>query len=167
MAIHVVVQKMHPAGVEPATCNLEGCCSVPTELRMLTIGLEPILPKGTDFKSVVFTDFTKRAGFLRQPTFIDLLQLESSRPSTTANQYTTTNPAGFRHSVSVLMPGEAGHGSTKYLVLTFEVLTGHAQLGIGPYVIAIPFVMVQTPAPGLPVFYSYPEQSLPVMFCSR
>jgi len=28
---------------------------------MLTIGLEPILPKGTDFKSVVFTDFTKRA----------------------------------------------------------------------------------------------------------
>jgi len=28
---------------------------------MLTIGLEPILPKGTDFKSVVFTNFTKRA----------------------------------------------------------------------------------------------------------
>ena len=52
---------MHPAGLEPATCNLEGCCSNPTELRMLTIGLEPILPKGTDFKSVVFTDFTKRA----------------------------------------------------------------------------------------------------------
>jgi hypothetical protein len=52
---------MHSAGLEPATCNLEGCCSIPTELRMLTIGLEPILPKGTDFKSVVFTDFTKRA----------------------------------------------------------------------------------------------------------
>lgn len=52
---------MHSAGFEPATCNLEGCCSIPTELRMLTIGLEPILPKGTDFKSVVFTDFTKRA----------------------------------------------------------------------------------------------------------
>lgn len=52
---------MHPAGLEPATCNLEGCCSIPTELRMLTIGLEPILPKGTDFKSVVFTNFTKRA----------------------------------------------------------------------------------------------------------
>ena len=55
---------MHSAGFEPATCNLEGCCSVPTELRMLTIGLEPILPKGTDFKSVVFTDFTKRAGLI-------------------------------------------------------------------------------------------------------
>ena len=52
---------MHSAGFEPATCNLEGCCSIPTELRMLTIGLEPILPKGTDFKSVVFTNFTKRA----------------------------------------------------------------------------------------------------------
>ena len=52
---------MHPAGLEPATCNLEGCCSIPTELRMLTIGLEPILPKETDFKSVVFTNFTKRA----------------------------------------------------------------------------------------------------------
>ena len=55
------LRRMHPAGLEPATCNLEGCCSIPTELRMLTIGLEPILPKGTDFKSVVFTNFTKRA----------------------------------------------------------------------------------------------------------
>jgi hypothetical protein len=55
------LHRMHPAGLEPATCNLEGCCSIPTELRMLTIGLEPILPKGTDFKSVVFTNFTKRA----------------------------------------------------------------------------------------------------------
>ena len=28
---------------------------------MLAIGLEPITPKRTDFKSVVFTNFTKRA----------------------------------------------------------------------------------------------------------
>lgn len=60
------LHRMHPAGLEPATCNLEGCCSIPTELRMLTIGLEPILPKGTDFKSVVFTNFTKRAKFGNQ-----------------------------------------------------------------------------------------------------
>jgi len=33
---------------------------------MLTIGLEPILPKGTDFKSVVFTNFTKRAKLSNQ-----------------------------------------------------------------------------------------------------
>ena len=64
---------MHPAGLEPATCNLEGCCSIPTELRMLTIGLEPILPKGTDFKSVVFTNFTKRAKLGNQsPCFQNL-----------------------------------------------------------------------------------------------
>ena len=60
---------MHPAGLEPATCNLEGCCSIPTELRMLTIGLEPILPKETDFKSVVFTNFTKRAKLGNQSPF--------------------------------------------------------------------------------------------------
>ena len=63
------LRRMHPAGLEPATCNLEGCCSIPTELRMLTIGLEPILPKGTDFKSVVFTNFTKRAKLGNQSPF--------------------------------------------------------------------------------------------------
>jgi len=27
-------QRVHSAGIEPATHNLEGCCSTPTELRM-------------------------------------------------------------------------------------------------------------------------------------
>ena len=89
-----IERELHSVGFEPTTNNLEGYCSLPTELRvqaiwgvffakkkpqiaislfspqkneriengaslLLTIGLEPIFSKRTDFKSVVSTDFTK------------------------------------------------------------------------------------------------------------
>ena len=68
MITHCVsfVKLAHPERLELPTLPFVAVCSIPTELRMLTIGLEPILPKGTDFKSVVFTNFTKRAKFGNQ-----------------------------------------------------------------------------------------------------
>jgi len=76
---------------------------------MLTIGLEPILPKGTDFKSVVFTNFTKRAKLGNQsPCFeisnVFLRTLEISKKKILMN------------SVDFVKLGEEVYDSTTLLV---------------------------------------------------
>jgi len=75
---------------------------------MLTIGLEPILPKGTDFKSVVFTNFTKRAKLGNQsPCFeisnVFLRTLEISKKI-------------LKNSVDFVKLGEEVYDSTTLLV---------------------------------------------------
>ena len=51
-----------PAGLEPATHSLEGCCSNPLSYEAIVlvrlVGLEPTWLTPTDFKSVVYTDST-------------------------------------------------------------------------------------------------------------